>query len=118
MFNLKNGNAFEKQSALPDLEEIGPFVFKEKIIKENIVFNDNGTVSYKEKKIYNFVPELSPFSLDTTMITTVNMAPIAIIDKLKNNSKTAHQIIDFEIEYNLSRCAHSYVIRNADKFSL
>jgi hypothetical protein len=46
------------------------------------VDNQNGTISYKERKYYTFVPELSSHS-ESFNITTVNMAPIAFFDRLK-----------------------------------
>lgn len=35
------------------------FDYREDMEKINIVFHNNGTVSYQHKKILNFVPELS-----------------------------------------------------------
>ena len=57
MFNLTNPYAVEFQDAVPVLEEIGPYVFREHRHKENITFNSNGTVSYQQRRIYHWVKE-------------------------------------------------------------
>ncbi len=43
LFNLKNGKDFEK-GAKPIFEEVGPFVYKEIVIKDQIVDNQNFTI--------------------------------------------------------------------------
>ncbi|XP_016915268.2 scavenger receptor class B member 1 [Apis cerana] len=59
IFNMTNVENFLQYNEKPKLQEIGPFVYKEDMEKVNIVFHNNGTVSYQHKKILNFVPELS-----------------------------------------------------------
>jgi len=46
----------------------------------------NFTISYTERKYYKFVPELSAQNL-TYEITTVNLAPLVLIDKLKHQNE-------------------------------
>lgn len=81
LFNLKNPNEF-MAGAKPMVEEIGPFVYREYIRKDDIEDNLNFTISYKERKYYIFQPALSPYS-ESYPITMVNMAPIALLDKIK-----------------------------------
>ena len=45
--------------AKPVLEERGPYVFTEQHYKTDIIWNNNGTVTYKQIRQWNFVPELS-----------------------------------------------------------
>ena len=59
IFNVTNTENFLQFNEKPKLQEIGPFVYREDMEKVNIVFHNNGTVSYQHKKILNFVPELS-----------------------------------------------------------
>ncbi|XP_003690138.2 scavenger receptor class B member 1 [Apis florea] len=59
IFNVTNVENFLQYNEKPKLQEIGPFVYKEDMEKVNIVFHNNGTVSYQHKKILNFVPEMS-----------------------------------------------------------
>ncbi len=81
IFNLKNPFDF-LEGARPVVEEIGPFVYREYIKKDDIVDNLNYTLSYKERKYYKFVPELSPYP-ESYVITSINMAPVALLDKIK-----------------------------------
>ncbi|XP_012270659.1 scavenger receptor class B member 1 [Orussus abietinus] len=59
IFNVTNADNFLNYNEKPKLQEVGPFVYREDMEKVNIVFHNNGTVSYQHKKILNFVPELS-----------------------------------------------------------
>lgn len=59
IFNVTNTENFLQFNEKPKLQEIGPFVYREDMEKVNIVFHNNGTVSYQHKKILNFVPEMS-----------------------------------------------------------
>ena len=43
----------------PELEERGPYVFTEQHIKVDPIWNDNGTVTYKQRRVWHFVPDLS-----------------------------------------------------------
>ena len=59
LWEVKNPEDFS-QGAKPVLEERGPYVFTEQHYKTNITWNDNnGTVTYKQIRKWNFVPELS-----------------------------------------------------------
>ncbi|CAK9816428.1 Scavenger receptor class B member 1 [Anthophora quadrimaculata] len=59
IFNVTNTENFLQYNEKPKLQEVGPFVYREDMEKVNIVFHNNGTVSYQHKKILNFVPEMS-----------------------------------------------------------
>ncbi|XP_050447396.1 scavenger receptor class B member 1 [Cataglyphis hispanica] len=59
IFNVTNTENFLQFNEKPKLQEIGPFVYREDMEKVNIVFHNNGTISYQHKKILNFVPEMS-----------------------------------------------------------
>ncbi|XP_043285860.1 scavenger receptor class B member 1 [Venturia canescens] len=59
IFNVTNAENFLNYQEKPKLQEVGPFVYREDMEKVNIVFHNNGTVSYQHKKILNFVPEMS-----------------------------------------------------------
>lgn len=59
IFNVTNTEGFLQYNEKPKLQEVGPFVYREDMEKVNIVFHNNGTVSYQHKKILNFVPEMS-----------------------------------------------------------
>jgi hypothetical protein len=75
LYNLKNPDEFEKHGAKPVFQEIGPFVYKETRLKDNIKDNMNYTLSYLDRRYYNFIPEMSTY-LESYPITTINLAAV------------------------------------------
>jgi len=70
LFNVLNPTEVSN-GAKPELEEVGPFVFTEQHHKARLVWNENGTVSYRQIRTWHFVPELSKGSLDDN-VTILN----------------------------------------------
>ena len=68
VFNVSNSEAFSSGLELPDLTEIGPYVFEEHHKKVDLVWNDNGTVTYKQVRTFQFVPSESKGSLDDRLV--------------------------------------------------
>ena len=58
LFNVLNPQEVSS-GAKPELEEVGPFVFTEQHHKARLVWNENGTISYRQIRTWHFVPELS-----------------------------------------------------------
>ncbi|CAF0927586.1 unnamed protein product [Brachionus calyciflorus] len=96
IFNLKNPSEFQNGSK-PLFEEIGPFVFKEIVVKEDLVDNLNYTISYREKKQYYFIQEMSPYEFDYP-ITTLNMGPITVINGIKYSSKIVQNAVNLALK--------------------
>ena len=74
-FNVKNPEAV-MAGKKPILEEVGPFVYKSVTLKDsddNIKFWPDGTLTYRQRKLYNHVPELSAQDPDKTFITVPNI---------------------------------------------
>ncbi|CAG0890367.1 unnamed protein product [Cyprideis torosa] len=74
-FNLTNPTEFEN-GGKPRYEEIGPYVFREFRQKEVLKWNNNGTVTFRQRKTYKFLPELSGNRSLSDRITNVN--PIVV----------------------------------------
>lgn len=81
MFNLKNANDFEN-GAKPIFEEVGPFIYKEYVYKDNMVINENGTLTYKDRREYYFMSNMSAHD-QSYSITSLNMAAITVINGIK-----------------------------------
>jgi hypothetical protein len=96
LFNLKNPEDFLKGTR-PIFEEIGPIVYREFILKENIMDNLNGTISYDERRYYEFRPDLSAYDEDFNM-TTINLAPIVLMNLIKYYPDIAHQALNLALE--------------------
>lgn len=68
-----------KRETKPELREIGPFTFRLKRQKDIVSFaSDN--LYYTERKLYNFVPELSCCAINTT-VTIPNIPLVAVVDR-------------------------------------
>lgn len=58
------------------------YYFREDMEKVNIVFHNNGTVTYQHKKILNFVPELSKDS--ELQVVVPNIPLLVCLNKIIN----------------------------------
>lgn len=72
-FNLTNPKEFFDGKEKANLIEVGPYVYHQKWIKENVVWHANGTMSYQTRKIFTFMPELSVGDHRKDIITTLNV---------------------------------------------
>ncbi|XP_012263939.2 scavenger receptor class B member 1 [Athalia rosae] len=68
VYNVTNADAFLNNGEKPALQEIGPYVYIEKWIKVDVEFNDNDTVTYKQRKEFVFSLELSVGSEDDVVV--------------------------------------------------
>lgn len=73
-FNWTNPEQVYNSSAKPIFKEIGPYRFSETKEKTNIIWNENGTVSFKHKKYWFHTNEGRSLS---DPITTIN--PVAVV---------------------------------------
>jgi len=74
LFSVRNPREVEG-GARPDLQEVGPFTYREELERINEEFHEDGTVTYETKKEWFFQPSLSlPLS---TRIMTVDVPVLA-----------------------------------------
>lgn len=84
LFNWTNPSNFSSDEAFPKpiLKEIGPYRFVEKPDKEDIVWNDNQTVSFRKKSTFFFDVANSKGRMDD-MITTLNIVALVSITHIQ-----------------------------------
>jgi len=77
-FNLSNPEQVFSGEEKPNLVEIGPYTYRQKWLKQNVTWHDNGTISYKTRKIFTFSPEESCSGCSDVgdNITTLNVPAI------------------------------------------
>ncbi|CAH8493814.1 unnamed protein product [Schistosoma haematobium] len=90
-FNLTNPIEFQSGHK-PHLKQLGPYTYLEKRMKFNIT-QINETITYQEIKWYYFVPNLSN-GTENDMITTINLAYIAIATKFNELPWLLSRIIE------------------------
>lgn len=78
-FNYTNIEDVLEYGRTPIVQELGPFVYKEKVERVNVEFNKNGTVTYQEKRSNEFVPELSNGNPEDLSITVPNLPLISVL---------------------------------------
>lgn len=120
IFDLKNPDQFIR-GAKPKLQEIGPFVFREYIIKEDIVDNLNYTITYNERRRYKFVPEKSSYELEYP-ITTLNMAIVTVMSQIRYMSGFIHSAVNLalsltgENKFTITKSAQEVLFGYEDNF--
>ncbi|CAL1271603.1 unnamed protein product [Larinioides sclopetarius] len=82
-FNITNADNFMRRREKPNLVEVGPYTFKSRWTKEDIVFHPNGTVSFKEVRTFVFLRNESVGSQDD-QIVTLNAPLLLAANFLKN----------------------------------
>lgn len=68
IYNVTNADEFLNNGEKPALQELGPYVYREHWEKEDIKFNDNATVTYKVKKTFIFMANMSSGSEDDLVV--------------------------------------------------
>lgn len=98
MFNLTNPEAFtEPDGTKPNFQEMGPYVFREIDTKEDQVWNDNGTITYKRKRSWTFDESLSKGKLSDN-VTNLNPITASVVYALKGRSKFLRDVVDRAME--------------------
>lgn len=82
----------------PMLEQRGPYVYRKRIQKSNITFNDNDTVSYKEYRSYYFEPSMSAGN-ESDIITIPNMLVLGAAVMMESRSLFIKQLVSSTIKY-------------------
>uniref|UniRef100_A0A161MPC6 Scavenger receptor class B member 1 n=1 Tax=Triatoma infestans TaxID=30076 RepID=A0A161MPC6_TRIIF len=59
VYNVTNADDFLNNGDKPILDELGPYVYVERWEKVNLTFQENGTVTFQQQKIFKFDPEQS-----------------------------------------------------------
>ncbi|XP_050299507.1 protein croquemort [Anthonomus grandis grandis] len=98
MFNWTNAEEYKKNPSIkPAFTEMGPYVFYEHHIRENITFNDNDTLTYLNKRIWRFEPDKSNGSLGD-IITMLNPIPVVVASVVKDEHYIVKKAVNFILQ--------------------
>lgn len=98
-FNLTNPEAVFEGIEKPKLVEVGPYTYRQKWLKQNVTWHNNGTISYKTRKVFTFTPSESCDScLEADIITTLNVPAISAYHKVNGYglnwwSNSAYEVV-------------------------
>ncbi|KAF4519649.1 hypothetical protein B566_EDAN004986 [Ephemera danica] len=59
IYNVTNADEFLIDGEKPRVQELGPYVYRQEWERMNVTFNENGTVSFQQRKTFFFDPDLS-----------------------------------------------------------
>uniref|UniRef100_A0A1L8EDC3 Putative plasma membrane glycoprotein cd36 n=1 Tax=Haematobia irritans TaxID=7368 RepID=A0A1L8EDC3_HAEIR len=94
MFNWTNPEEIRNPNVKPNFVELGPYVYLEKHLKENITHHENGTVSYYERRTWFFDEKRSNGTLDD-LITTAHPITATVADEMRHSNKLVKKVINF-----------------------
>lgn len=64
LFNWTNPEQVRIKGMKPNFQQVGPFVYREDKLKEDVTWYSNKTVSFYGQRTWYFEPEMSGASLD------------------------------------------------------
>ncbi|KAK0075820.1 hypothetical protein PV325_006271, partial [Microctonus aethiopoides] len=97
-FNWTNPEELKIPGKKPNFIEVGPYTFKEKIEKVNIVFHpENNTVSFDQRKFWYFDPEKSNGKL-SDKIVHLNVVAVSAAHKVRYWSYFMQNSLSFMLD--------------------
>lgn len=95
LFNWTNADEVVKDWKIkPIFEECGPYTYSEHHVRVNIKWNDNGTLSYQQKRFWKYLPEKSKGSL-TDKIVNLNIVVATVAYTVKDEHYLVKRGVDF-----------------------
>lgn len=82
IFNITNPEEFLKGEEKLKVKEIGPYVYQEILVNENVVWYDNNTISYMPNRTIVYVPEMSSGDPEKDMVQVPNIPMLGISSSL------------------------------------
>jgi len=85
-FNMTNPDEVFNGVDKPRLVEIGPYTYRQQWLKQNITWHNNGTISYKTRKIFTFMQSESCPTCNDVLdnVTTLNVPAISAYYQSRN----------------------------------
>ncbi|KAK3926537.1 Scavenger receptor class B member 1 [Frankliniella fusca] len=85
IFNYTNADTFGQNGQKLRVKEVGPFTYRETTEKVDFKFYNNATLSYHEKKTYEFIPEMSAFP-ETAKVFVPNIPFLSAVATARERS--------------------------------
>jgi hypothetical protein len=94
--NLTNPDEVFNGISKPKLQEVGPYTYHQEWIKQNISWHNNGTISFKTRKVFTFIPHLSCAKCRDTLdnITTLNVPVLSAYHQMRDSSWFSRTVLD------------------------
>uniref|UniRef100_A0A224XN62 Scavenger receptor class B member 1 n=2 Tax=Triatominae TaxID=70999 RepID=A0A224XN62_9HEMI len=86
VYNVTNADDFLNNGEKPILDELGPYVYVERWEKVNLTFQENGTVTFQQQKIFKFDPEQSVGEVED-MVVVPNIPMLSATSQSKHAAR-------------------------------
>jgi len=93
-FNMTNSKEFLELNEKPVFNEVGPYVYNEKWIRDDQQLLAGGVIEFVPKKLYRFVPRKSEGHRQTDRITTVNVPFLTLLHQIKYGPSVLRQSVN------------------------
>uniref|UniRef100_A0AAG5DQF4 Scavenger receptor class B n=1 Tax=Anopheles atroparvus TaxID=41427 RepID=A0AAG5DQF4_ANOAO len=97
LFNWTNADQLADLTVKPNFAELGPYTFSELHERVNLVWNDNNTVTFQQRRTWHFMPELSRGSLDD-VVTNLNVITLNAAYFLRNQNTFVKKAANFALD--------------------
>lgn len=112
LFNWTNPQDLDKfPTVKPHFEEMGPYVFHEVHDRINLEWNENNTVTFNQRRTWNFDPELSRGSLDDT-VTNLNVISLNTAYFMRNAPTLSKMAVEVLLSLDGSLIWENKPVRN------
>ncbi|XP_053691732.1 protein croquemort-like [Sabethes cyaneus] len=72
LWNWTNTDDYQKEGYKPRLQQLGPYTFREIHEREDLVWNDDFTLTFYQKRIWHYEPDLSAGDLENDIVVSIN----------------------------------------------
>ncbi|XP_055858512.1 protein croquemort-like [Episyrphus balteatus] len=97
LFNWTNMQEATNHNVKPNFNQHGPYVFREKRSKEDIIWHDNDTMTFYNRRTWFFEEEMSGASLDDVIV--LPHPPTVIAAKLgKNMNRYVKKVMNYALQ--------------------
>ncbi|XP_052899490.1 protein croquemort-like [Anopheles moucheti] len=95
-------NAENYLTEKPHLEQLGPYTFLERHERVNLVWNNNDTLTFQQRRIWHYVPEKSVGNYETDRVITINPVLLTVGYALRNEPIFLFYVDGIIMENNLT----------------
>jgi len=111
IFNFSNPEEF-LAGEKPIFNEVGPYVYKETFVKDELEWLSDGEISYVPKRIYKFSPKDSRPNRQTDRVTTINVPMMTAIHQLKVGTATQRNTINSLLDVLKQKSYETLLVRH------
>ncbi|XP_055545539.1 protein croquemort-like [Wyeomyia smithii] len=85
LWNWTNTNDYRDAGYKPQLQQLGPYTFREIHERDDLLWNDDFTLTFYQRRIWHYEPELSAGDLENDIVVSVNPVLLTVGYATKDN---------------------------------